>query len=126
MRRPRTLPLPPRWSDPDLTKGSVLFTRAHARVRGGVAEKTTKADVEYGIAPYPATIDSLRAHRKRCAERALATGVSLPPDAFVFATRSAPDGSVAWTPAVASGAFSMPHWLSHGTRAWGHGRRPRR
>jgi integrase len=95
-----------RWSDLDLTKGSVLFTRAHARVRGGVAEKTTKTDVEYGIALDPATIDSLRAHRKRGAERALASGVSLPLDAFVFATRSAPDGSVAWTPAAASGVFS--------------------
>jgi integrase len=95
-----------RWSDLDLTKGSVLFTRAHARVRGGVAEKTTKADVEYGIALDPATVDALRAHRRRGAERALAAGVSLPLDAFVFATPSAPDGSVAWTPAAASAAFS--------------------
>jgi integrase len=95
-----------RWSDLDLTAGAVLFTRAHARVRGGVAVKTTKADVEYGIALDPVTVDSLRSHRKRCAERALATGVSLPPDAFVFASSSAPDGSVAWTPAAASRAFS--------------------
>jgi hypothetical protein len=48
-----------RWSDLDLTKGSGLFTRAHARVRGGVAEKTTKADVAYGIALDPATVDAL-------------------------------------------------------------------
>jgi integrase len=49
-----------RWSDLDLTAGSVLFTRAHARVRGGVAEKTTKADVDYGIALDPETVEALR------------------------------------------------------------------
>jgi integrase len=58
-----------RWSDLGLTAGSVLFTRAHARIRGGVAEKTTKADVDYGIALDPATVEALRAHRKRCVER---------------------------------------------------------
>jgi integrase len=95
-----------RWSDLDLTAGSVLFTRAHARVKGGVAEKTTKADVDYGIALDPETIEALRAHRKRCVERALATGVTLPPHAFVFARPTAPDGSVAWSPTAASAAFA--------------------
>jgi integrase len=95
-----------RWSDLDLTAGSVLFTRAHARVRGGVAEKTTKADVDYGIALDPETVEALGAHRKRCAERALATGASLPPTAYVFARPTAPDGSVAWTPPAASSAFA--------------------
>jgi len=84
-----------RWSDLDLTAGSVLFTRAHARVRGGVAEKTTKADVDYGLALDPETVEALRAHRRRCVERALATGASLPSTAYVFASPMAPDGSVA-------------------------------
>jgi integrase len=95
-----------RWSDLDLTAGSVLFTRAHARVRGGVAEKTTKADVDYGIALDPETVEALGDHRKRCAERALAAGASLPPTAYVFARPTAPDGSVAWTPPAASSAFA--------------------
>jgi integrase len=86
--------------------GSVLFTRAHARVRGGVAEKTTKADVDYGIALDPETVEALRAQRKRCVERALAIGVRLPLGAYVFASPSAPDGSIAWTPSAASAAFA--------------------
>jgi integrase len=95
-----------RWSDLDRAAGAVLFTRAHARVKGGIAVKTTKADVEYCIALDPVTVESLRDHRKRCIERALAAGTSLRPDAFVFAKPSAVDGSAAWTPAAASRAFA--------------------
>jgi integrase len=95
-----------RWPDLDLiADGTVRFTRAHARVRGGVAEKTTKADVDYGIALDPQTVVALRAHRVRCVERALAAGVSLRPDAFVFAQPESPDGSKAWTPSAASSKF---------------------
>jgi integrase len=95
-----------RWPDLDLiTDGTVRFTRAHARVRGGVAEKTTKADVDYGISLDPQTVTELRAHRVRCVERALATGVSLRPDAFVFAQPETPDGAKAWTPSAASSKF---------------------
>src|SRR5262249_50431295 len=67
---------------------------------------TTKADVDYGIALDPETVEALHAHRKRCVERALATGASLPPSAYVFAKPAAPDGSVAWTPSAASSAFA--------------------
>lgn len=94
-----------RWTDIDLTAGTIRFTRAHARVRGGVAEKTTKADVDYGIALDPQTVVELRAHRVRCVERALAAGGALSPDAFVFAKPEAPDGSAAWTPTAASSKF---------------------
>jgi integrase len=95
-----------RWPDLDLiSDGTVRFTRAHARVRGGVAEKTTKADVDYGIALDPQTVTELRAHRVRCVERALSAGVSLRTDAFVFAQPEAPNGSKAWTPSAASSKF---------------------
>jgi hypothetical protein len=50
--------------------------------------------------------EALRTHRKRCVERALAAGASLPADAFVFARPTAPDGSAAWSPTSASAGFA--------------------
>jgi integrase len=95
-----------RWSDLDFDTGTVVFTRAHARVRGGVAEKGTKTDRDYSIALDPATVDILKAHRARCAERALAVGVGLRDDGFVFAQPNAPDGSKAWHPDGANQRFN--------------------
>ena len=95
-----------RWSDLDLDTRTVVFTRAHARVRGGVVEKGTKTDRDYSIALDPVTVDILKAHRARCAERALAAGVDLRDDGFVFAQPQAPDGSKAWHPDGANQRFN--------------------
>lgn len=95
-----------RWSDLHLDAGTVVFTRAHARVRGGVIEKGTKTDRDYAVALDPATVEVLKAHRARCAERALAAGVGLRDDGFVFARATTPDGSKAWHPDGASERFN--------------------
>jgi integrase len=62
----------------------VTFTAALARVKGGTAEKGTKADVDYALALDDKTVEIVRAHRKRCVERALAAGGGLGDDAHVF------------------------------------------
>jgi integrase len=54
-----------RWRDLDLDAATVMFTTALARVKGGTAEKGTKADIDYGLALDATTVDILRAHRKR-------------------------------------------------------------
>jgi len=70
-------------------------------------------------------VELLKAHRIRCAERALATGVGLRDDGFVFARADAPDGSKAWHPDGANERFNKlrskvpgaqavtPHQLRH-------------
>jgi hypothetical protein len=87
-----------RWRHLDLDEGTVTFTTALARVKGGTAEKGTKADLDYGLALDPKTVDILRAHRKRCVERALAAGGGLSDDAYVFTRAETPDGSKPWHP----------------------------
>jgi integrase len=94
-----------RWSDLDLERGTVTFTRAHVVVKGGVAEKGTKTNHDYGVALDPGTVDLLKVHRVRCAERALAAGVGLRAEGFVFARANAPDGSEAWHPDGATQRF---------------------
>ena len=94
-----------RWSDLDLERGTVTFTRAHVVVKGGVAEKGTKTNHDYGVALDPGTVDLLKVHRVRCAERALAAGVGLLANGFVFARANAPDGSEAWHPDGATQRF---------------------
>jgi hypothetical protein len=54
-------------------------------VKGGIAEKGTKTDHDYGVALDPGTVDLLKVHRVRCAERALAAGVGLRADGFAVA-----------------------------------------
>jgi len=87
-----------RWPDVDLDAGAIVFERALARVKGGVVEKGTKADVDYKVSLDARTVDIMRAHRRRAAERALSVGVSLRPDGFVFTRATTPDGSQPWHP----------------------------
>lgn len=87
-----------RWSDIDLDAGTIVFERALARVQGGVVEKGTKADVDYKVTLDPHTVDILKAHRRRAAERGLSVGVSLSADAFVFARTRTADSSTPWHP----------------------------
>ena len=67
-------------------------------MKGGTAEKGTKADVDYGLALDPKPIDILRAHRKCAVERALAAGGGLTDDGYVFTRAETPDGSKPWRP----------------------------
>lgn len=85
-----------RWGDIDLDAGTITFTRALAKVRGGTIEKAGKAGVAYQLALDGGTVDVLRAHRRRCAERALAVGVALDETSWVFARD--PAASKPWHP----------------------------
>jgi integrase len=114
-----------RWRGIDLGAATVTFTTALARVKGGTAEKGTKADVEYGLALDPKTVDILGAHRKRAVERALVAGGGLSDDAYVFTRVEIPDGSLPWHPDDANQRFNRirekvpgaekitPHQLRH-------------
>ena len=97
-----------RWSDidhEDITSARVTFTRALAVVPGGTVEKETKADVDYQVTLDARTTGTLRAHRTRARERALAAGVPLRPDGFVFSRATTPDGRLPWHPASLSRRF---------------------
>lgn len=67
-------------------------------------EKKTKTNRPRTIAVDEATAAVLAAQRARAAEGALAHGVSLPPDAFVFSHQ--PDGSRPWRPDTVSRTFT--------------------
>jgi integrase len=73
-----------RWSDIDLEEGSVVFSRAIIRGSDGLVEKGTKANRADAVTLDGGTARALAEHRTRMAERALATGVGLSDDAFVW------------------------------------------
>jgi integrase len=97
-----------RWRDVDLKRGSVTFRRALADSVDGPIEKGTKADRPYLIALGSTTASMLAEHRRRAAERALAVGVPLADESFVFSD----DGGVTpWSLAWPSHA-----WRRYATR----------
>ena len=63
---------------------------------GGYVEKDTKTHAARRIALDASMVKTLRAHKQRQAERALAGGVRVPRDARLFSYE--PDGSVPWRP----------------------------
>lgn len=73
-----------RWSDVDLEHAEVTIARAVVLDGPKVVEKDTKTHQARRIALGSAAVAALREHRRRAAERALAAGASLAPDAFVF------------------------------------------
>ena len=73
-----------RWRDIDLSRGTITFSRAIAESLDGEVEKGTKAERPYTVALGKSTATVLSEHRLRAAERALAIGQPLDPDAFVF------------------------------------------
>jgi integrase len=90
-----------RWSDLDLDAGEVRIRRSIANAGGRVYEKATKTHQSRRLALDLATVDELRTHRRRMRERALALGVALALDAYVF---SDPEGSP-WRPDVCTNRF---------------------
>jgi integrase len=90
-----------RWSDLDLDAGEVRIRRSIAHAGGRVYEKATKTHQSRRLALDLATVDELRTHRRRMRERALALGVALALDAYVF---SDPEGSP-WRPDVCTNRF---------------------
>jgi integrase len=88
-----------RWRDVDLDEGAVRIARAIS-LGDELVEKETKTRSRRRIQLDTATVDVLRAHRRRCAERALACGLPLEPDAYIWSLEV--DGSAPWRPDLAT------------------------
>jgi integrase len=82
-----------RWTDVDFDHGEVLIDSGVIYVPGRplIDQDRTKNYTKRRVAVGPATLELLRAHRVEQAKIALASGVSLAPDAYVFSHQ--PDGS---------------------------------
>lgn len=94
-----------RWSDVDLGDGVVVIGRGVVHGPDGrLVEKDTKTHAARRIAVDPATVELLRAHRKRAEEAAQLCGTKLAANGFVFS--SEPDGSSSWRPDYTTQAFA--------------------
>jgi len=82
------------WRDIDFDRATITIRRSVVRSKDSVrvVRDTTKTNREGTVSVDPATIDLLTRWRRRCAENALASGVSLQPSAFLFSPQ--PDGSI--------------------------------
>jgi integrase len=82
-----------RWTDVDFNHGEVLIDSGVIYVPGQplIDQDRTKNYTKRRVAIGPATLELLRAHRVEQAKIALASGVSLAPNAYVFSHQ--PDGS---------------------------------
>jgi integrase len=86
------------WSDLDLDQGEVTIRRALAHDDTNpsqVVVKDTKTHATARLALDDETVAVLRTHRSRAVRYALACGVGLSDDAFVFSPE--PDGSLPWS-----------------------------
>jgi integrase len=89
-----------RWSDVDFDRGDVLVAGAVIILPGQplLDRDVTKTRTKRRVAVGPGTLELLRAHRVEQAKAALAAGVALGPDAYVFSRAAAgsrpirPDG----------------------------------
>lgn len=91
-----------RWTCLDLATGKVRFERSIGEA-DGTYEKDTKNHQHRTVTMSPFAVEALRAHRKSMRERALACGVHLADDAYVFS--AAADGSTYWRPSTLSNTF---------------------
>jgi integrase len=95
-----------RWTDVDFDHGEVLIDSGVIYIPGLplIDQDRTKNYTKRRVAVGPATLDLLRAHRVEQAKAALAAGVSLTPDAYVFSHQ--PDGSKPMGPDGVSHRFA--------------------
>jgi integrase len=109
-----------RWRDVDLDRRTITFSRSIAESADGTVEKGTKADRAYSVTLGPDTAQVLLQHRRRAAETALAVGLPLDGDCFVF---SDDGGTTHWSLAWPSHAWQrfstragLRHWRLHDLR----------
>jgi integrase len=93
-----------RWSDIDLDAATIRWTRSLRKVPGGTVEKETKTKARWSVSLDPATVELLRAHRRRSLETALAAGAQPLVGAYVFARD--PVGKLPWHPDGATQRFA--------------------
>jgi integrase len=74
-----------RWSHINFERGEILVAGSVIYVPGQpLIDKDTKTHAERRVAVAADTLEALRTHRIRAAETALASGVTLGPNAYVF------------------------------------------
>lgn len=97
-----------RWSDVDLDARELTIERAIVHGLGGIVEKGTKTGEKTTVLLDDGTIEDLRSHRARCAERALAAGVPFAADGFLFCHRERGrlDFHRPWHPEVVTHRFA--------------------
>ncbi|MEX0664712.1 MAG: site-specific integrase [Acidimicrobiia bacterium] len=76
-----------RWSDVDFDAGTLVIERGVILVKGGVEVRPTKTHNRRVVTLDDGTLGVLRTHRRSEVETALAAGVTLAPDAYVFSRR---------------------------------------
>jgi integrase len=88
-----------KWRDVDLDNGEVFIAGGVVRVAGRpLIDKDTKTHAKRRVAIGADTAELLKSYRVRQVQAALASGASLPPDAYVFSQRldgsrpASPDG----------------------------------
>ncbi|HUF32568.1 MAG TPA: site-specific integrase [Acidimicrobiales bacterium] len=92
-----------RWSDIRWDRGEIAISRSIAQVDQQRIEKDTKTHQARRVSVDSATGDLLREFHLRARERALAVGVALADDAFLFSEEA--DGSAPWRPDVCTNWF---------------------
>jgi integrase len=77
-----------RWTGLDLDAGGVVtFAYSIGQIAGEMWEKGTKSHQTRRVTLDSETVEILREHRLRCAERAASLGLAVRPDGFVFSLR---------------------------------------
>jgi integrase len=93
-----------RWSDVDVDQGEILIAGGIVRVHGQpLIDKDTKTHAKRRVAVGAGTLGLLKAHRVEQAKTALACGVTLAADAYVFS--HAPDAGAPLDPDGVSHRF---------------------
>jgi integrase len=92
-----------RWSDVHWERGEIGIRRSIAQVDRQRIEKDTKTHQARRVAVDEATRELLREFHLRARERALAVGVSLGADVFLFSEE--PDATAPWRPDVCTNWF---------------------
>ena len=112
-----------RYRDVDVERRRVTIARSIVEGPDGIEEKDTKTHLVHRVTVDQHTLDLLAAHRLRMAERALACGVRLRDDAYVFSYE--PDCSKPWRPDGITHRFrrvraeaGLPNMRVHDLRHW--------
>ena len=112
-----------RYRDFDLERRRLTIARGIVDGPNGIEEKDTKTHLVHRVSVDQQTLELLAAHRRRMAERALACGVRLSDDAYVFSYEA--DCSKPWRPDGVTNRFrrlreqaGLPKARVHDLRHW--------
>lgn len=94
-----------RWTDVDLTAGSVRISRSVLDLPDRVEEKPTKSHQERTLALGQAGVTLLQMHRQAVLDRAAVASVEVAPDAFIFSGQL--DCALPYRPDRVTGFFSQ-------------------